>query len=148
MSSARRDVWYRNMIATYHEFGRVPLDSTTSMPARAGLMGRCPRCGKGHLFTSAAGLAVTPRCGVCDLDLSKSDTGDGPAVFVILILGMVLFGLALLIQFRFDPPLWLLLTVIAPVTLGATVGMLRPLKGLLIALHYCNRAGPGRLAGE
>lgn len=122
--------------------------ATTAAPARAGLRGRCPRCGEGRLFTSAFSLAVEPTCGVCGLDLSKSDTGDGPAVFVIMILGGIMFGLALWVQFALDPPTWLLLAVVVPAVLASTIGLLRPLKGLLIALQYHNRAGQGRLAGE
>ena len=62
-------------------------------PLTAALKGRCPQCGEGRLF--AGFLTVAPRCTECGLDLSKQDSGDGPAVFVILILGFVVVGLAL-----------------------------------------------------
>jgi uncharacterized protein (DUF983 family) len=72
----------------------------------AGLRRRCPACGQGRLYESY--LEVADRCAVCDLDLSSQDSGDGPAVFIILIVGFVVVGLALL----------------------------PPLKAWLIALHY------------
>ena len=50
-------------------------------PLVAGLIGRCPHCGGGHLFDGF--LKVPPACEACGLDLAKADTGDGPAVFVI-----------------------------------------------------------------
>ena len=60
-------------------------------PVLAGLACRCPNCGEGPLF--AGFLKVSPRCEACGLDLAKADSGDGPAVFVILIAGFVVaFG--------------------------------------------------------
>ena len=47
-------------------------------PIRAGLAGRCPRCGEGRLFSGF--LTVAESCGVCGLDYSFADAGDGPAI--------------------------------------------------------------------
>ena len=60
--------------------------------ARAALGCRCPRCGEGPLFAGL--LRVRPTCAICGLDLSAQDAGDGPAVFVILFLGLIVVGLA------------------------------------------------------
>ena len=54
-------------------------------PLTAGLACRCPNCGEGPLFEGF--LRITPRCEACAADLRSADTGDGPAVFVILIGG-------------------------------------------------------------
>jgi uncharacterized protein (DUF983 family) len=95
---------------------------------------RCPRCGKGRLFAGL--LAVRAVCPVCGLDLSSEDAGDGPAVFVIFFLGLVVVGLAAIVEIRFSPPLWVHLLLWTPLILGGAVALLRPLKAGLIALQY------------
>lgn len=85
-------------------------------------------------------LAVKPRCPSCDLDYSKIDAGDGPAVFVILILGFIVVGLALWVELRFGPPLWLHMVLWTPLILGGSIAMLRPFKATLIALQFRHKA--------
>jgi uncharacterized protein (DUF983 family) len=104
----------------------------------AALKCRCPRCGQGKLYDGL--LAVAPRCQACDLDLAAQDAGDGPAVFVVLILGAVVVGLAILVELLFSPPLWVHVVLWTPVILGGAILMLRPLKAGLIALQYRHRA--------
>lgn len=103
----------------------------------AGLLCRCPRCGKGRLF--AGFLKVAPRCAVCDLDLAGQDSGDGPAVFIILILGFLAVGLGIWIEVRFEPPMWVTLAVVMSFTIVVGLLMLRPFKATLIALQYKHR---------
>jgi len=79
---------------------------------------------------------VRQACEVCGLDLSAQDAGDGPAVFAILLLGMLVIGLAALVEINFSPPLWLHLVLWTPLILIGAVVMLRPLKAGLIALQY------------
>ena len=106
-------------------------------PLRAALACRCPRCGKGPLFTGL--LRVRQACEVCGLDLSAQDAGDGPAVFAILFLGMLVVGLAALVEIKFSPPVWVHLLLWAPLILIGAIAMLRPLKAGLIALQYRHR---------
>ncbi|HEX2115341.1 MAG TPA: DUF983 domain-containing protein [Alphaproteobacteria bacterium] len=106
-------------------------------PFQAGLQCRCPRCGQGRLFDGI--LAVRERCAVCDFDLRANDVGDGAAVFVILILGFIVVGLALLVEAKVEPPLWVHAVIWPIVIFAGTIGMLRPLKGTLIALQYRHR---------
>jgi uncharacterized protein (DUF983 family) len=108
-----------------------------------GLASRCPRCGDGRLFQGY--LTVAPRCEACGLDYSFADSGDGPAVFVTLIAGFLVLGLALAIDTAYEPPLWVYIVFFLPLTVLICLGMLRPLKSLLIALQYRNKAAPGRL---
>ena len=108
-----------------------------------GLHGRCPRCGEGRLFEGF--LTVRPRCQACDLDLSFADSGDGPAVFIMMIVGFIVVGLALFVEFTFHPPYWLHAVLWIPLVLGLSLGLLRPLKGLLIAQQYRHRAESGRV---
>ncbi len=112
-------------------------------PFITGLRGRCPRCGQGRLFSGF--LTVAPRCGVCDLDLSFADSGDGPAVFVSLVGGILVLGAALAVEIAYEPPLWIYAIVFVPLALVVCLGLLRPFKGFLIAAQYVNRAEPGRL---
>jgi uncharacterized protein (DUF983 family) len=112
-------------------------DFPTVTPLYAALACRCPRCGKGRLFSGL--LSVRPACEVCGLDLSAQDAGDGPAVFAILFLGMVVVGLTALVEIKFSPPLWVHLLLLAPLILVGATAMLRPLKAGLIALQYRHR---------
>ena len=100
----------------------------------AGLSCCCPRCGKGKLYSGL--LTVAPRCAECGLDLAAQDAGDGPAVFVILILGAVVVGLAIMVEIKFAPPLWVHLVLWTPVIIGGSIGLLRVLKAWLIAMQY------------
>ena len=112
-------------------------------PIRAGLSGRCPRCGEGRLFSGF--ISVAPRCGACGLDLSFADAGDGPAVFVILIIGFVVVGLALWMEVTLSPPMWLHFMLWVPLTIVLALTALRLIKGVLITLQYRNKAQEGRL---
>lgn len=112
-------------------------------PISTGLKGRCPRCGEGRMF---AGLfTIAKRCGVCGLDYSFADAGDGPAVFVILIIGFVVVGLALWMEVSYGPPLWLHFTLWVPLTVVLCLTALRLIKGVLVALQYANRAAQGSI---
>jgi uncharacterized protein (DUF983 family) len=103
-----------------------------------GLACKCPRCSQGRLF--AGFLTVAERCAACGLDFKKADSGDGPAVFIIFILGFLVVPAAFWVEFRFEPPMWLHLTIWPPVILGGALGLLRPMKGVLIALQYRHQA--------
>ncbi|MDB5409167.1 MAG: hypothetical protein JWL84_4079 [Rhodospirillales bacterium] len=103
-------------------------------PLVAGLTLRCPRCGEGKIFDGI--LTVAPRCSVCGLDISAQDAGDGPAVFVTLILGAVVVLLAIVVEISFAPPIWVHVVLWGPTILGGSILLLRPLKAGLIALQY------------
>jgi uncharacterized protein (DUF983 family) len=113
------------------------------LPILTGLAGRCPGCGKGHLFEGF--LSLRPRCEACGLDYSFADAGDGPAVFVILFAGFIVVGLALMVEIRYQPPYWVHAALWLPLILAVTLVPLRMLKGLLIALQYHHKAAEGRL---
>jgi uncharacterized protein (DUF983 family) len=106
-------------------------------PYSAGLRCRCPRCGQGRLFKGL--LTVRPVCDSCGLDLSAQDSGDGPAVFVILIVGFAAVLLSIFVETAFEPPTWVHLVYQIPFVLGLSVLLLRPLKATLIALQYRHR---------
>jgi uncharacterized protein (DUF983 family) len=116
---------------------------TPPNPILAGLAGRCPRCGKGKMFSGFLGLK--PACETCGLDYSFVDAGDGPAVFVILIAGFIVVGAALVVETLYQPPFWLHAAMWLPLILITTLAPLRALKGVLIALQYHHKAAEGRL---
>src|SRR5579859_7662683 len=111
----------------------------------AALLGRCPRCGEGALFRGY--LDIAPRCAKCELDFAGFDAGDGPAVFVILIVGAVVAGGALFVEFRWHPPYWVHALLWLPLLLGLSIGLLRVAKAMLLVLQYRHQAREGRLAG-
>jgi uncharacterized protein (DUF983 family) len=113
------------------------------LPIARGLRGRCPRCGEGHLFQGF--LTLRPTCEHCGLDYGFADAGDGPAVFVILIGGFVVVFAALITEIMYQPPYWVHAALWLPLILLFTLGPLRPIKGLLIALQYHHKAAEGRL---
>ena len=112
-------------------------------PYLAGIACRCPRCGRGRLF--AGFLTLAPRCERCGLDYGFADAGDGPAVFVILIAGFLVVAAAVIVEFHWRPPYWIHALLWIPAILAVTLGLLRPLKGLLVALQFHHRAEEGRL---
>lgn len=109
----------------------------------AGLRGRCPRCGEGALFDGF--LTVKPACGFCGLDNSFADAGDGPAVFVIMIIGFIVVGLALWLEVNYSPALWVHMLLWVPLATVLSLTLLRCLKGLMIALQYSHQAEEGRI---
>lgn len=111
-------------------------------PLLAGLRGRCPNCGEGRLFEGF--LKVAPRCGSCGYDLAKADSGDGPAVFVILIAGFFCAFLMLYTELTFAPPIWVHIAIFLPLTLAVCLGLLRPLKGVMLAAQFSNNASESR----
>lgn len=124
-----------------------PIQPDTPQPARidpirAGLLCRCPNCGKGPLFSGF--LKVVERCTVCGFDFTRLNTGDGAAIFIMQIAGgLVVFG-ALFVQVAYNPPIWAMLIVALPLVVGLSLGLMRPGKGAMIALQMRNRAGQAR----
>ena len=75
-------------------------------------------------------------CEICGLDLSAQDAGDGAAVFVIFFLGLIVVGLAAIVEIKLSPPLWVHIVLWTPLIIGGAILMLRPFKAALIALQY------------
>jgi len=115
-------------------------------PLFAGLLARCPRCGKGPLFKNV--LELRDKCGSCGLSYHFIDTGDGPAVFAIFILGFVVLGMALYVEFTYEPPVWVHVVLWGALTPLIALVLLRFLKAGLIALQFKHKAEEGRLAQD
>lgn len=111
-------------------------------PLLSGVAGRCPNCGEGFLFDGF--LKVAPACEACGYDFDRADSGDGPAVFVILIAGFIVAFAALFTEFTLHPPVWVHLLLWLPATLIISLGLMRPLKGAMLAAQFMNKASEHR----
>ncbi len=122
-----------------------PVETSAPPALVAALMCRCPRCGKGGVFANSWTLGIRPACPSCGLDFRFADTGDGPAVFGILILGAVVLGGAMIAEFKFGAPVWVHVLLWGVTTPLLALVLLRWLKAGLLALQYRHKAGEGRL---
>ena len=115
----------------------LPASHKTPSPIVTGLIGRCPRCGKGPMF--AGFLSLASRCTACGLDMTFADTGDGPAFFASFLGSALLLFAGVYAQIAYEPPVWIyvVLVIVGSVLI---VGLIRPIKGLLVALQYASKA--------
>jgi uncharacterized protein (DUF983 family) len=111
-------------------------------PLAATAAGLCPRCGNGPLFSGWVSFAG--RCRSCGLDFASFNVGDGPAAFLILIVGALITVGALMVDAAFEPPWWVHLTWI-PVGVALTIFGLRFGKAFLLGQEYRQQAREGRI---
>jgi uncharacterized protein (DUF983 family) len=110
-------------------------------PLAVAFRGTCPRCDARTLFSGWVRFA--DKCRGCGLDFTAFNVGDGPAAFLILIVGAILVAAAITVELAFEPPYWVHL-VWLPIGLGLTITGLRFGKALLLGQEYRQRAGEGR----
>jgi uncharacterized protein (DUF983 family) len=116
---------------------------TLTESALRGIACKCPRCGKGSIYRGF--LTLRPACESCGLDFAFMDSGDGPAIFMIMIAGAIVVGAALIVEIKYQPPFWLHAVLWLPQILATTLLPLRSMKSLLIALQFHHKAAEGRL---
>ena len=107
------------------------------------LAGNCPRCGEHSLF--AGWVRFAHSCGKCGLDYDSFNVGDGPAAFLIFIVGAIVVVGALVLDAAAEPPWWVHL-IWVPITAALTIGGLRLAKAALLAQEYTHRACEGRIS--
>ena len=78
--------------------------------------------------------------------LAKPTTAE--LALVILLAGFIVVGAALVTEIVYQPPYWVHAALWLPLILVVTLGPLRPMKGLLIALQFHHKAAEGRLTGR
>jgi uncharacterized protein (DUF983 family) len=110
---------------------------------RAAIAGNCPRCGAHTLFRGW--VTFSGKCRACGLDFAGFNVGDGPAAFLIFIVGTITVVGALVVDGAFSPPWWVHLVWI-PVAAALTIGGLRVSKGWLLSQEFNHRAREGRIA--
>ena len=106
--------------------------------AEAALFGLCPRCGARTLFSGWARFAS--RCRACGLDFAQYNVGDGPAAFLTMVIGGLVVGLALWLEFSAHPPFWVHALVWPPLVAGLTLAGLRVSKAALLQAEHHRRA--------
>ncbi|MGQ7792509.1 DUF983 domain-containing protein [Faunimonas sp. B44] len=117
------------------DFGSEARDTASAL-GRGGLC-RCPNCGQGALFTGF--LTVRDRCEACGEELHHHRADDAPPYFTISIVGHVVLTAALGVETFYGPPLWLHAVLWGPLTLGMSLGLLRPIKGAIVGLQWAWR---------
>jgi uncharacterized protein (DUF983 family) len=120
------------------------MEGAASSAITSSLLGYCPRCGEGRLF--AGYLRIAPACTNCGLDYGLFDVGDGASVFVILIVGFLVVGGALITEIIWSPPYWVHAVLWLPAIAILTLGGLRLVKSTLMVLQYRHQAREGRIA--
>lgn len=116
---------------------RTELNGAPPSALSAGLRCRCPACGDGALFDGF--LHVRGSCTACGADLSGQDSADGPAAFIVLIVGAIVVAAALITEVVYQLPIWLHLLFWLPLTIILVLGLMRPFKAMMIALQYQHR---------
>jgi uncharacterized protein (DUF983 family) len=107
-------------------------------PLISGLRLRCPQCGEGRVFQSF--LKFHDACAACGANFRAADAGDGPAVFVILIVGAIVAPLLLILQFGFDLPWWAAAGATMVVAVVLCLALLPLFKSVLFALQWKHKA--------
>jgi len=115
---------------------------TGPSPLAAAIGGNCPRCGARTLF--AGWVRFAHKCPDCGLDFDGFNVGDGPAAFLILIVGTIVVVGALVLDAAAEPPWWVHL-VWVPIAAALTIGGLRIAKAWLFGQEYRHRAREGKI---
>lgn len=111
-------------------------------PFRAGLLCKCPKCGVGGLYSGF--LTFGDKCAHCGLDHTCFDAGDGAVAFITTFVGFVIVALALAVEVKFGPPIWLHLLLWIPCIIGGSLLLMRPVKALMVAAEYHFNASEGK----
>lgn len=104
----------------------------------ASLLLRCGFCGKGALFTSY--LKPVCNCAECGADFNEADAGDGPAIFVMLIVGTICAIILAILEYAYRPSLYFHLAVQFTLASLLTLLLLPVIKALLINLQFLYKA--------
>jgi uncharacterized protein (DUF983 family) len=121
----------------------APANGLAPSLAAATFEGLCPQCGARTLFGGLASFA--PACRACGLDFTSYNVGDGPAAFLILIVGAIIAVSAIVLDQTVSPPWWVHI-IWLPVGAALTIYGLRLGKAALIYQEHKHRAREGRLA--
>jgi len=102
-----------------------------------GFAGRCPECGKGHIFQGY--LKVRDACESCGHDLDQYPSDDGPAYFTILIIGHLVVAPLLVLSFVWKASLWVVVPgTVIPLAIITLLALPR-IKGAVIGMLYAMR---------
>jgi uncharacterized protein (DUF983 family) len=105
----------------------------------AGVNCKCPKCSDAQLYPSLLSFKMKDTCESCRLDLTQNDSADGPAVFLVFVLGLVIVPAALILDLSIQPPMWVHGVLWAPLTVLLSVVTLKPVTSYILALQYKHR---------
>lgn len=97
-----------------------------------GLIGRCPACGRSHIFNGF--LRVVAECATCGAPLGLARADDAPPYLTILVTGHIIVPLLFIVDRMNEPPVWLMSAIFLPLTLFVALGLLRPIKGGVVGV--------------
>ncbi len=97
-----------------------------------GLIGRCPCCGQGALFSGW--LRQVAHCAHCQAPLAAARADDAPPYIVIFIVAHLVIGTEVMADTWLGLSLLAEAAIFLPLTLGLCLGLLRPVKGATIGL--------------
>jgi uncharacterized protein (DUF983 family) len=92
-------------------------------------------------------LKFHTRCDACGLPFDRFNVGDGPAAFVVLIVGAIVVVAAVLADAAFMPPWWVHALIWTPLIVALTILSLRAIKGVLLSLEFNQQAREGQIDG-
>lgn len=101
---------------------------------RRGLFMKCPQCGTGNAFRRF--LKVADHCPSCGEALFHHEADDYPAYIVVSIVGHLVFSGVLALELAYTPPYWVHFAIWFPFVAIATLGLLQPVKGAVVALQW------------
>ena len=90
-------------------------------------------------------IGFAPKCRACGLDFASFNVGDGPAAFLILVVGAIVTVGAITLELALEPPYWVH-AIWLPIAAALTIFGLRIGKAGLLAQEYAHRAREGRIA--
>lgn len=96
-----------------------------------GVLGRCPCCGQGRLFSGY--LRVVDACESCGTPLGHMRADDAPPYFTIFIAGHLLLPGVFWIEKAYQPAMWIHMAVWLPLFAIVCTLLLRPVKGATLA---------------
>ena len=99
-----------------------------------GLAGRCPKCGEGRLFR--AFLKPVDSCDHCGEDMHHHRADDLPAYIVVVIVGHIVVGAFMGVEATSTMSTWQHLAIWIPLTIGASLALIRPVKGGVVGLQW------------
>lgn len=101
-----------------------------------GIIGRCPNCGEGELFSHY--LKQVDNCAVCDENLGIVCADDGPAWLTMLVVGHILAPLMLAIVPNSTLPDWQAMIVWSSAAFILAIAVLPRAKGIFIGVVWRN----------
>jgi uncharacterized protein (DUF983 family) len=110
---------------------------------QAALFGECPACGQRTLF--AGWVRFAPRCRACRHDFDAYNVGDGPAAFLILVIGAIVCAVALVLQVKASPPFWVHIVLWVPFTTALVLLSLRVSKAAMLIHEARAQVREGRI---